>query len=409
LRAGRASRTKKKDMAEERPRKKGAAKKLRPARSRSPDKRRRSFTPEPDEDRKGPDDEQVSAAYYTPTPGTVFSAFVSRGQMRTFLSVPQAILSHCPFFFIAPHAASNNVAPTNEDMQCVGLTPPTKQRKGISFKVTDSSLTTMAVGFLECQVTIAPDATEKDLCATVDIARFAKYVSLHDVDATIEVYRKEGVPTLCVGNSSACSGDAVDTPILDLGDPSKTSFNLKMMVMNYRVEIKTAYLQNVAKKATVSESNWLRIDVWEKPNTGERFLLFKMKGETGDGAEIYYKSMACHPSDQSTVTCFSIMDEVVGPYSRRHEDLSGYVQKYCDLFDVKHVKAFVDGASSATTLILIPATEGMPIVFTSTLGDNIGGAVGPSFVSQIQAPQIKEPDEDRSCDLFAHSKKIARH
>jgi predicted outer membrane repeat protein len=396
-------------MADERSSKKNPqTKKLRRVRSRSPQK---SPTPE-QEDHKGPDDEEVSVAYYTPQREAVVSVFAPRGQLRTFLSVPQTILSHCPFFFVGANTMAHNVAPTDEDIQMLGLTPPTTQRKGISFKVTDASLATMAFGFLECHVVISPDATENDLCATVDIARFAKYVSAHDVDATIEVYRKAREPKLFVGNSSSTSGGAVHTPILDLGDPSKTSFNLKKMVMKYRVEIKTAYLQNVTKLATVSESNWLRIDVWEKPRTGERYLLFKMKGETGDGAERYYKSLAHKPGGDDpsgahpTVTCFSIMDEVVGPYSRQKEDLSPYVQKYCDLFDVKHVKAFVDGAASATTIILIPESEGMPIVFTSTLGDNIGGAVGPSFVSQVQAPQIKEPDEDRSSDDFGQPKEI---
>jgi hypothetical protein len=387
-------------MAEELSVKKKPAKKLRRVRSRSPNHH--------EEDHKACDDEeQVSVSYYSPTPDSVVSAFAPRGQLKTFLSVPQAILSHCPLFFVGPHTAANNAAPTDEDIQCLGLAAPAKQRRGIGFKVTDASLATMAFGFLECQVTIAPDATEYDTCATVDVPRFTKYISSHEVDATIEIYRKKGVPRVWVSGGSSCSGDSVSTPVLDVGDPSKTSFSLRQMVMKYRVEIKTSHLQNVTKKATVSECNWLRIDVWERPHTGERYLLFKMKGETGDDCELDYKSLAHKPpsGDHPNVTCFSIMEEVVGPYARARDDVSGYEQKYSDLFDVKNVKAFVDGVSSATTLILIPAEEGKPIVFTSTLGDNIGGAVGPSFVSQVQAPQMKEPDEDRSCDKFPQSKR----
>ena len=367
----------------------------------------RNFT---DEDHKSDDEERVAASFYTPTADTIVSAFASRGHLKAFLSIPQAILSHCPLFFVGPHAPSSNVSPTDEDIQCLGMAPPAKQRKGISFKVIDASLACMAFGFLECQVSIAPDATEQDLCATVDINRFAKYVASHEVDATIEIFRKKGDARVCVSGGSSCMDDNVFIPILDTGDPSKTSFALKLMVMKYRVEIKTSHLQNVAKKATLSECSLLRIDVWANAATGGKYLLFKMKGDTGDNCELSYKSMAHkppdgdHPGDHPHVTCFSIMDEVVGPYSRVAEDLSGYVQVYSDLFDAGNVKHFVAGVSSATTLILIPAEEGKPIVFTAPFGDNIGGAVGPSFVSQVQAPQMKEPDEDRSCDKFPQSK-----
>lgn len=393
--------------------------KLRRVRSRSPKKPKRA--PEPNlsdeaewereqsisnEDYKSDEEERVAASFYTPTADTVVSAFAPRGHLKAFLSIPQAILSHCPLFFVGPHAPTNNVSPTDEDIQCLGMVPPAKQRKGISFKVTDSSLACMAFGFLECQVAIAPDATEQDMCATVDINRFAKYIHSHEVDATIEIFRKKGDARVCVSGGSSCMDDNVFIPILDTGDPSKTSFALKLMVMKYRVEIKTSHLQNVAKKATLSECSWLRIDVWANAATGGKYLLFKMKGDTGDNCELSYKSMAHKPpdGDHPNVTCFSIMDEVVGPYSRVAEDLSGYVQVYSDLFDAGHVKHFVAGVSSATTLILIPAEEGKPIVFTAPFGDNIGGAVGPSFVSQVQAPQMKEPDEDRSCDKFPQSR-----
>jgi hypothetical protein len=71
---------------------------------------------------------------------------------------------------------------------------------------------------------------------------------------------------------------------------------------------------------------------------------------------------------------------------------------------VKHLRAFVKGVLSTTIVILIPAKEGDPLVLTSMFGDSVNGAVGLSFVSQVQAPQVKEPNDDRACDFFAASR-----
>jgi hypothetical protein len=375
-------------MAEERKRTK-PVKKVKRDRSRSPK-------------RAAEEEVQVCKAVYTPTKHAVVSAFTTNpGQLRSFLNVPKAVLVQFPLKFVDNRGQASSQS--EDDAQCLGVPPQVEPRVGLEFECVDASLSCMVFGHLQMQIYISPDATEKDRCATVDIAQLADHVAVRDLDEPIEIFRFSGDSSLRMASHTSSSANNLTIATLDNGDPSKTSFALKTLRMQYRVEIETAKLDKVAKIAALcNDTKWVRIDVYEA-GPGDHCLLFKLKGDVGSSCELVYKSVA-HAPHESNVVCFSIVGETVGPSVPDDEDRSRYKQVYCDYFDVKHLRAFVKGVLSTTIVILIPAKEGDPLVLTSMFGDSVNGAVGLSFVSQVQAPQVKEPNDDRACDFFAASR-----
>jgi hypothetical protein len=372
-------------MAEERKRPKPVKdKKAKRDRSRSPKR------PSPAEE------EEICRPVYTPNKKAIVSAFTTNpGQLRSFLNVPKTVLVQFPLKFVDKRSGQ-----VQDDAQCLGVSPQAQPRVGLEFECVDASLSCMVFGHLQMQIYLSPDATEQDKCAIVDIADLANHVAMMDLDEPVEIFRQSGDPKLYISSRTSSSNHDVYTPIMDSGDPNKTSFNVRDMKMRYRVEIETAKLDKVAKIAALcNDTKWVRIDVYEAA-PGDHCLLFKLKGDVGSGCELVYKSVAHAPDPSSNVMCFSIVGETVGPRLPDDSDRSRYKQVYCDYFDVRHFRAFVKGVLSTTIVILIPAEEGKPLVLTSMFGDSVNGAVGLSFVSQVQAPQIKEPNEDRTCDFF---------
>lgn len=376
-------------MAEER-------KRIKPVQDKKKVRRERSRSPK----RAAEEEVQICKPVYTPTKNAAVSAYTTNpGQLRSFLNVPKAVLAQFPLKFVDNRACP--LPSSEDDAQCLGVPPQAEPRVGLEFECVDASLSCMLFGHLQMQINISPEATEKDKCAIVDIAALANHIAVRDLDEPIEIFRYGGDARLFISSRTASSHTDVYIPTFDSGDPSKTSFALKTMKMQYRVEIETSRVDKMAKIAALcNDTKWVRIDVYEAA-PGDHCLLFKLKGDLGAGCELVYKSVAHAPNPESNVVCFSIVGETVAPPVPDEVDRSRYRQVYCDYFDVRHFRAFVKGVLSNTIVILIPTEEGKPLVLTSMFGDSVNGALGLSFVSQVQAPQMKEPNEDRTCDFFA--------
>jgi hypothetical protein len=362
-------------------------------------KKRRERSPSPKEDEEK---EEEMPTFYKEIPGAVVCVLAPRGHLKQFFSIPQTVLSQCPLFFIAPNTKPHSLAPTDEDVECLGVGKASVPKEGISFQVAAPSRACIVFGHLQCRVIKAPDATEDDLYAEVAIDKLAGHIAARPVEDPLQIYRLRDEKSLHVCSYTSSSHNQTSIGILDPGDPKATSFTLKSVLRTkYRVEVKTSTLDLVAKSAALcDETKWVRLDVWEA-GPGDYYLLFRIKSDLGDVSELTYKSKSLPAGSAQNVICFSVMEDVVGPQMREPEDLSKYKQAHSDYFDIEFWRNFVKGVPSPTMQILIPAEEGKPIVFTATFGDNIGGDVGPSFVSQLQAPRMKEAEDDRSTYYFA--------
>jgi hypothetical protein len=70
---------------------------------------------------------------------------------------------------------------------------------------------------------------------------------------------------------------------------------------------------------------------------------------------------------------------------------------YHESFAVTHIRTFATGVPTRT--VLMRFTSGKPLIMTSMFGETQGN-MGPSFVSQVLAPQLKSEDDSSSLDVF---------
>jgi hypothetical protein len=291
---------------------------------------------------------------------------------------------------MAPHEG----APSAEDVaQLVAHAPGSEEFSGVAMHCASHSLTCIVVARFKCLVTVAPGARREDLCAVVNMAKLAALIASRSADESLEIYRRAGDSFLRVKSGKSTSAHTTYFAIMD-NDPTKTCFALRSMAVDFTVEIDTEQLIKMTKLAGYDGVDWVSIHLWQAGPV--IYVVFKIKGDDS-GNELTYKSVASRQLD-SNVTCFSISDATVGPPNRLGVDKAACVQKYWESFGVTQIRSFVSGVPTRT--VLMRFTSGKPLILTSMFGDTQGN-IGPSFVSQVQAPQMKSEDDDATCDFFS--------
>lgn len=357
-------------------------------------------SPQSEEDRKEPQamlEEEVEQCEpaFVPSEDAIVSAFIPNPQqLNNILRVGKSVLTLCPWTFVPPDMTPHDGAPSEEDVeQLVAHAPGPEQFSGIALHCASHSLTCIVVARFKCIVTVAPGASREDMCAVVDMTKLAAMIASRGADESLEIYRRRDEACLRIKSGKSTSGHITNLSTLD-SDPTKTCFALRSMAVEFTVEIDTEQLVKMTKLAGYDGADWVSIHLWQAGPI--IYLVFKTKGDTS-GNELAYKSVAARQLN-SNVTCFSMSDALVGPPNRLGVDKGACVQRFWETYGVAQLRTFVTAAPTRT--VLMRFTSGKPLILTSLFGDTQGN-IGPSFVSQVQAPQIKSDGDDSMCDFFS--------
>jgi hypothetical protein len=343
------------------------------------------------------EDEEIKQCepLFEPTPGAVLSAFIPNPQqLNNVCRVLKSVLETCPFLFVPDGMPAHEGVPSREEVdQLVPRAPGMDAFVGIALQCTSHSLTAIVIARFACVVYRSPEAQAEDLCAVVDMPRLAAAIASRGADESLEIFRRRGENFLRIKSGKSSSGQATYLSTID-SDPTKTCFVLKSMVVEFTVEIDTAELIKMTKLATSHEVDWVSMHLSREGST--IYLALKIKGDTS-GDELTYKSVASRQLN-SNVTCFSISEATIGPPSKLLVNKAACEPLYDESFAVTHIRTFAAGAPTRT--VLMRFTSGKPLIMTSMFGDTQGN-MGPSFVSQVLAPQLKSEDDLNGRDFFS--------
>lgn len=343
-----------------------------------------------------PEDEEVKQCepLFVPTEGAVLSAFIANPQQfGNICRVLKPVLTEVPFMFVPEGIPAHEGAPSPEEVdQLVPRAPGLDSFVGIALQCAAHSLTAIVIARFACVVYRSPDAEPSDLCAVVDMPRLAAAIASRGADESLEIFRRRGEPFLHIKSGKSSSDQATYLSTID-SDPTKTCFVLKSMVVEFTVEIDTEQLIKMTKLATSHEVDWISIHLLKEGST--IYLVLVIKGDTS-GDRLTYKSVASRQLN-SNVTCFSISEATVGRPNRMLVNKAVCQSLYHESFAVTHIRTFATGVPTRT--VLMRFTSGKPLIMTSMFGETQGN-MGPSFVSQVLAPQLKSEDDSSSLDVF---------